>query len=95
MRVLAPFYRYGGSCTAGRGRLLTVASGTSGTECLSKCKQAELDLRGVENRLDQPGEGDAKVAMPTTAALMGFPPIEPSNGALPKEKTPPSDAASQ
>ena len=34
-------------------------------------------------------------AMPTTGALSGLPPIEPSNGAAPSAKTPPSAAAIQ
>ena len=45
--------------------------------------------------LDQPGTGGAYVAIPTTGAFKCFPPIEPSNGALPNENTPPSAPASQ
>ena len=33
--------------------------------------------------------------MPTMGRLRGLPPIEPSNGASPKENTPPSEATSQ
>ncbi len=50
---------------------------------------------GLGSGMDQPGSGDAKVAMPTIEAFSGFPPIEPSKGAVPNEKTPPSAAASQ
>ena len=38
---------------------------------------------------------EGQVAMPTTGALIGLPPMEPSNRARPKENTPPSAAANQ
>jgi hypothetical protein len=45
--------------------------------------------------LDQPGLEGPDAAIPTTGALIGVPPIDPSNGALPNENTPPSLAANQ
>lgn len=52
-------------------------------------------LAGLRVRLDQPGREGLKVAMPTTGAFIGVPPIDPSKGALPNENTPPSVAANQ